>query len=220
MATASSVESGCCLPKGWPNGAIALTAHAGAHDLAKVMSAGFQRHVPKPLQPRELVTAIATLTKSKSEKECSKGIDAQKALILIVDDFKDDREMYAHYLSRSGFRVSLASDGQEALDKALQLLPDLILMDLWLPQIGGWEAIRQLKASEKTKHIPIVVFTARAFVSATAVGSEGCLIKPCQPDDFLVEVVRVLEKHKKINGTAPPSGTSLLNGGDGGAFLY
>jgi CheY-like chemotaxis protein len=52
--------------------AIALTAHAGAHDLAKVISAGFDRHVPKPLQPRELITAIATLTKSKSEKECVK----------------------------------------------------------------------------------------------------------------------------------------------------
>jgi two-component system cell cycle response regulator DivK len=129
----------------------------------------------------------------------------QNALILIVDDFKDDREMYAHYLTRSGFRVSLASDGQEALDKAFQLVPDLILMDLWLPQIGGWEAIRQLKASEKTRHIPIVVLTARAFVSAPAVGSEGCLIKPCQPDDLLVEVIRVLEKKKNGNGQAPPA---------------
>jgi CheY-like chemotaxis protein len=128
----------------------------------------------------------------------------QNALILIVDDFRDDREMYAHYLTRSGFRVSLACDGQEALDKAFQLLPDLILMDLWLPQIGGWEAIRQLKASEKTKHIPIVVLTARAFVSAPAVGSEGCLIKPCQPDDLLVEVVRVLNK-KKGNTPSPPA---------------
>lgn len=133
-------------------------------------------------------------------------VTTQKSLILIVDDFKDDREMYAHYLSRCGFRVSLASDGQEAMDKAFQLLPDLILMDLWLPQIGGWEAIRKLKASEKTKHIPIVVLTARAFVSAPAVGSDGCLIKPCQPNDLLVEVVRVLEKQKKVNGAVPPSG--------------
>ncbi len=137
----------------------------------------------------------------------------QNALILIVDDFKDDREMYSHYLTRSGFRVSLATDGQEAMDKAEQLMPDLILMDLWLPQIGGWEAIRQLKASEKTKHIPIVVLTARAFVSATAVGSEGCLIKPCQPDDLLVEVVRVLEKgKKKQGGPVPPLGASFAPG--------
>ncbi len=137
---------------------------------------------------------------------------AQKALILIVDDFKDDREMYSHYLTRSGFRVSLACDGQEALDKAFQLLPDLILMDLWLPQIGGWEAIRQLNASVNTKQIPIVVLTARAFVSATAVGSEGCLIKPCQPDDLLVEVVRVLEKHKKKGDRLPPMDATFAPG--------
>lgn len=127
----------------------------------------------------------------------------QHARILIVDDFKDDREMYAHYLTRSGFRVTLASDGQEALDKAFSLLPDLILMDLWLPQIGGWEAIRQLKADPRTKNIPIVVLTARAFVSAPAVGSEGCLIKPCQPDDLLVEVVRALGKEKLPKAAAP-----------------
>lgn len=131
----------------------------------------------------------------------------QKSLILIVDDFKDDREMYSHYLSRCGFRVSLASDGQEALDKAQELLPDLVLMDLGLPQVGGWEAIRQLKANEKTKHIPVVVLTARAFVSAAAVGSDGCLIKPCPPADLLVEVVRVLEKYSKANGSKPPART-------------
>lgn len=74
-------------------------------------------------------------TPSRQKGMCK--VTTQKSLILIVDDFKDDREMYAHYLSRSGFRVSMASDGQEALDKAFQLLPDLILMDLWLPQIGG-----------------------------------------------------------------------------------
>jgi two-component system, cell cycle response regulator DivK len=149
------------------------------------------------------------LSSSKAPRQKRMGdVMTQKELILIVDDFKDDREMYAHYLSRCGFRVSLASDGQEALEKAFQLLPDLILMDLWLPQIGGWEAIRQLKADEKTKDIPIVVLTARAFVSAPAVGSEGCLIKPCQPDDLLVEVVRVLEKRKMANLAVPPAGTT------------
>ncbi len=121
--------------------------------------------------------------------------------ILIVDDFKDDREMYSHYLTRYGFDVTLASDGQEALDKALEIHPDLILMDLWLPQIAGWEAIRQLRADDKTKQIPIVVLTARAFVSAGAVGCEGCLIKPCRPEDLMVEVMRVLELKEKGNGS-------------------
>lgn len=127
----------------------------------------------------------------------------QNKHILIVDDFKDDREMYSHYLTRFGFEVSLASDGREALDKAFQIHPDLILMDLWLPQIAGWEAIRQLRADDRTKRIPIVVLTARAFVSAGAVGCEGCLIKPCRPEDLMVEVMRVLGMGGKGNGSQP-----------------
>jgi CheY-like chemotaxis protein len=94
------------------------------------------------------------------------------------------------------------------LDLAQQLVPDLILMDLWLPEVGGWEAIRQLRANDKTKAIPIVVLTARSFVSAAAVGSEGCLIKPCQPDDLLVEVVRVLDKNgarNRLGSTQAPT---------------
>ena len=135
-------------------------------------------------------------------------MSAQKPLILVVDDFKDDRELYAYYLGRNGFRICLACDGQEALDKAFQFLPDLILMDLWLPQIAGWEAIRQLKASEKTRHIPIVVLTARAFVSAKAVGSDGCLIKPCQPDELLAEVTRVLRLQQKPSVQEQPAGSA------------
>ena len=57
--------------------------------------------------------------------------------------------------------------------------------------------MRQLKAGEKTRDIPIVVITARALASAEALGSDGCLIKPCQPDDVLVEVVRALEKRTR-----------------------
>ena len=133
-------------------------------------------------------------------------MDTQKKLILIVDDFKDDREMYSHYLTRCGFQVSLAGDGQEALDKAFNQQPHLILMDLWLPQIAGWEVIRQLKADARTLHIPIVVLTARAFVSAEAVGCEGCLIKPCQPDNLLVEVMRVLEGRSTNSGPTPQPG--------------
>ena len=133
-------------------------------------------------------------------------MDTQTKLILIVDDFKDDREMNSHYLTRCGFQVSLACDGQEALDKAFKLQPDLILMDLWLPQIAGWEAIRQLKADARTRHTPIVVLTARAFISASAVGCEGCLIKPCQPDNLLVEVMRVLEGRSTNSGPTPQPG--------------
>lgn len=118
--------------------------------------------------------------------------DATKRLILIVDDFKDDRDLYSRFLSLKGFQVMVAGDGEEGLAKALQHRPDLIILDLWLPGIGGWEAIRRLKGNERTEHIPIVVLTARIFVSAKAVGSDGCLIKPCLPEEMLGEVTRLL----------------------------
>jgi two-component system, cell cycle response regulator DivK len=116
-----------------------------------------------------------------------------RRLILVVDDSADDREMYDNFLSANGFRVSLACDGEEALEKAAKLQPDLIIMDLGLPGVGGWEAIRRLKGKGRTRQIPIVVLTGRAFASAHAVGSDGCLTKPCHPDKLLTEINRVLE---------------------------
>ena len=71
-------------------------------------------------------------------------------LILVVDDYQDAREMYAEYLQFSGFRVAEARNGNEAVEQALALKPDLILMDLSLPGMDGWEATRRLKADETT----------------------------------------------------------------------
>ena len=77
-------------------------------------------------------------------------------LILVVDDYQDAREMYAEYLQFSGFRVAEAKNGNEAVEQACSLKPDLILMDLSLPGMDGWEATRVLKADDETRHIPIV----------------------------------------------------------------
>ena len=112
--------------------------------------------------------------------------------VLVVDDSNDDRQMYALFLAQKGFRVSEASDGAQAVRMATGLLPTLIVMDLWLPVLGGWEASRQLRADKRTMHIPIVVLTARSFVTAEALGCEGCLIKPCPPEKLYGEILRVL----------------------------
>ena len=74
--------------------------------------------------------------------------DQNAPLILVVDDYQDAREMYAEYLQFSGFRVAEARNGNEAVDQAFALKPDLILMDLSLPGMDGWEATRRLKADE------------------------------------------------------------------------
>ncbi len=117
-------------------------------------------------------------------------------LILVVDDYQDAREMYAEYLQFSGFRVAEAKNGNEAVEQAFALKPDLILMDLSLPGIDGWEATRRLKADEATKHIPIVALTGHALAGASEgarrAGCDSFVTKPCLPDDLVVEVRRML----------------------------
>ncbi len=117
-----------------------------------------------------------------------------RKLILIVDDSKDLREIYAKFLTHHGFRVALAGDGEEALVLAFKLQPDLILMDLGLPVLGGRAAARRLKEHEKTEHIPIVILTATEGGPEAVIkeGCEGFLTKPSLPEDMLKEVARVL----------------------------
>jgi two-component system, cell cycle response regulator DivK len=119
-----------------------------------------------------------------------------KPLVLVVDDYQDAREMYAEYLEFSGFRVAEASNGAEALDKAFALLPDVILMDLSLPVIDGWEATRRLKADDRTKAIPVVALTGHALAGEATgdqqVKCDAFVIKPCLPDTLVAEVKKVL----------------------------
>jgi CheY-like chemotaxis protein len=77
--------------------------------------------------------------------------DVPNPLVLVVEDYQDAREMYVAYLQFSGFRVAEAANGLEALEKTRELLPDIILMDLALPKMDGWEATRRLKADERTR---------------------------------------------------------------------
>jgi CheY-like chemotaxis protein len=83
--------------------------------------------------------------------------------LLLVEDNEMNRDMLSRRLTRRGFQVSMAVDGLEALDKARELLPRLILMDLSLPELDGWEVTRRLKADEATQHIPIIALTAHAM---------------------------------------------------------
>ena len=122
-------------------------------------------------------------------------------LILVVDDYQDAREMYAEYLQFSGFRVAEAKNGNEAVEQALALKPDLILMDLSLPGMDGWEATRRLKADDTTRHIPIVALTGHALAGASEgakkAGCDSFVTKPCLPDDLVVEVRRMLGTAKQ-----------------------
>jgi two-component system, cell cycle response regulator DivK len=110
-------------------------------------------------------------------------------LVLLVDDLEDSRVMYAEYLTRSGYRVAQAADGREALALARALLPDVVVMDLTLPVLDGWEAIRQLKSDPRTIGSLVIALTGHSLVRhaerARKAGCDALLTKPCLPSTLL-----------------------------------
>ena len=113
------------------------------------------------------------------------------ARILIVEDNEMNRDMLSRRLGRKGFEVAIATDGAQGVELAQSDPPDLILMDMSLPVIDGWEATRRLKASDQTARIPVIALTAHAMESdrdkALAAGCDDYDTKP-------VELPRLLEK--------------------------
>ena len=122
-------------------------------------------------------------------------------MILVVDDTLDARELYAEYLRIAGLRAEVAEDGIDALAKATELLPSVIIMDLAMPRMDGWEAIRRLKAHPLTRRIPVIALTGhvieRSRERAIEAGADGYLTKPCFPDSLLAEVHRVMKEPRR-----------------------
>lgn len=120
----------------------------------------------------------------------------EKPLILVVDDVEDGRIVVCDFLALRGFELATAADGVEAVEKALELRPDLILMDVWLPNMNGLEATRRIKADPRTADVPILAVTAHALASARAeaeaAGCDGVITKPFSPRDLEHEVRRHL----------------------------
>ena len=105
--------------------------------------------------------------------------------ILLVEDNEMNRDMLSRRLERKGFTVKIAVDGQAGVDMTRELRPDLVLMDLSLPIMDGWEAIRVLKASEDTQAIPIIALTAHAMAGDEARAREaGCDDYDTKPVNF------------------------------------
>ena len=143
------------------------------------------------------------MTKKKTEAEGRAGepVAGDKGpLVLIVDDVQDNRMIYVLFLRFSGFRIAEAENGEEALRQAEALQPDIIVMDLSLPVMDGWEATRRLKRDPRTKRIPIVVLTGHALPEhAQAARDAGCdlvITKPCLPDQLLEAIRRILDAPK------------------------
>jgi two-component system, cell cycle response regulator DivK len=127
-------------------------------------------------------------------------------LVLVVDDFPDARDLYAEVLELAGFRVEQADNGAAAVERARQLHPSVIVMDLSLPILDGWEATRILKSDPSTCTQRIVAISAHSLDSHIAraldAGADAFLSKPCLPDELVSAVRHLLEQRVSRNGTA------------------
>jgi two-component system cell cycle response regulator DivK len=121
--------------------------------------------------------------------------------ILLVEDNEMNRDMLSRRLSRIGHTVAVAIDGQQAIEAALSQKPDVILMDMSLPVLDGWEATRRLKAAAETKAIPVIALTAHAMPG----DQERALEAGCDDYDTKpIEFARLLEKIDRLGVRASP----------------
>ncbi|MFB3088002.1 MAG: response regulator [Acidiferrobacterales bacterium] len=119
------------------------------------------------------------------------------AKILLVEDNEMNRDMLSRRLTRKGYEVAIAVDGEQGVAMARSESPDLILMDMSLPVLDGWEATRQLKSAPETQAIPVIALTAHAMAGdrekAVEAGCDDYDIKP-------IEMPRLLEKIQRLLG--------------------
>jgi CheY-like chemotaxis protein len=113
-------------------------------------------------------------------------------LVLIIDDVVDNCGVYEHALTQAGARVLCAYDGETGLELARSAKPDVIVLDLGLPKLDGWEVARQLRGDDSTREVAIVACTAHADADAhrraLAAGIDVFLAKPCAPDTLVTEI--------------------------------
>jgi len=117
-------------------------------------------------------------------------------LILVIDDAEDSREVYVQYLEHLGLRSVTAADGEDGIEKAFAMRPSIIVLDLSLPKIDGWEVTRRLKADPATRAIPVIAVSGHAQPEqkrrAAEAGVDEYCVKPCTPEDLMAMIQRHL----------------------------
>ena len=128
--------------------------------------------------------------------------------VLIVDDYPDALEVWEFYLRSEGFAVLTAANGHIALDQVTAGRPDLVVMDLELPGLSGYEVARRLRADDGTRDIPLIAATGCShdaqLAEARAIGFDAILIKPCDPAELVQEIRRLIAA--RADHTPPSAG--------------
>lgn len=125
--------------------------------------------------------------------------------ILIVDDDREMVDLIDLFLSNAGFVTLSAFSGEEALDKTFKEKPDLILLDIMMPRIDGWEVLRRIKNDPEARNIPVAFITARTqnidkMIGLSVMKAAGYITKPFSKQELLTEVRRIIDEHKRGSG--------------------
>src|SRR5271166_1914399 len=140
---------------------------------------------------------------SLASGSANKPAGAARERILVVDDEEDLLELVNYNLSKEGFRVRPVTSGEEALAEARKTLPDLIVLDLLLPAVDGLEVCRRLKSDPRTRHIPVIMLTAKSeesdMVAGLELGADDYVTKPFSPRVLLARVKAILRRKAKGN---------------------
>jgi CheY-like chemotaxis protein len=121
---------------------------------------------------------------------------ATASTILIVDDYPDALDVWELYLCVEGFKVLTAANGHEALSRATAAIPDMVVMDLQLPDVSGFEVARELRSRAATRHIPLIAATGYSYAVQLHEARQSCfdsvIVKPCDPHALVAEIRRLL----------------------------
>ncbi len=191
---------------------IALTALAMKGDEERIRAAGCDDYIAKPMQYKEFLAAVAGQLGRVMSASAPANPAGGAARILLVDDEDDNREVLELVLAWEGFEISQASSGREALAKVARQAPDLILLDLMMPEMTGYEVLETLKADPATRAIPVMMVSAitdpGVKARALAAGAESFLSKPIDRDDLVQRVGALLRKtcagYREREVTPPP----------------
>jgi two-component system cell cycle response regulator DivK len=122
--------------------------------------------------------------------------------------------MYRQYLEWDGFRVVIATDGLEALNQAARVMPTVIVTDLAMPKLNGWDMVGRLKSDPRTQHVPVLAVSAHAMVGdakrARTAGCDGYLSKPCLPEELARAIRSLIRGHSTAPSQSEPIGRAPL----------
>jgi two-component system phosphate regulon response regulator PhoB len=133
--------------------------------------------------------------------------------ILVVDDEPDITALVAYHLARAGYRVSTAGNGQDALKAAREERPDVVVLDLMLPGVSGYEVLRELRQREETREVGVILLTARREevdrIKGLSLGADDYLTKPFSPQELTLRIAAIL---RRLSAPAVAGGSTLVEG--------